>query len=720
MSVPLASGTRNSAVLSYRLAWSLWLVVSLLDGVVYRHILSLNGADPRAVRVALLFLLQAIGIPIYLRRKTLESAAEGAIRGAAAAATFAGLTSFFLGATAQLLGISESPSKDPRLEFGYVTSILLFNGIAAGIALGILRWHIVREQPTRADSLSAKSHWARDLRAQVIWIGCATLSFWLFHMYGWATANTPLTTSLTGDVPTLPGAARFSDFLGRLPGAVGLFFISTIPFLLPPREGESWRKRILKYSGLGFVAGFTVSALLSLIALTWAPIIFRYVFPNFCVPCLLWGAFYALSLPPSTKSTARSEGRYAPYYPQRPPHRILGPVWWSAAGYAFALLAGWLATAPLALGFHGTGCRDVFQMGSAEYWFWKAYKGFDSEVNIAEGRVVRLSIDPSICMTLDVVSLDRLKTPEPRSGGYVVAARVWSWLIDPEEWQSERALRFRSELKRLIGQDFSSYDELQAWWEEKGEYLALSGSGEKLEVRKLDSESNADQGILAQRHTFVPASANESVRQSPWLFDPHGLRFPGFHSLFLDREARLRALKLRAADLIQILTGERDRRVREYLHNLIGGDFATQRDWWDYFYRLPLPPCSGPDCAPSLSQLDDVYQRTPPDPNLWDPRYQQATLEVIRSRHDDFLPWLQRPENRLLFEWATARNLIFEISDPRQNTDPVSQKNSAMYWLKETTNQSFDSPEKWVQWWQDNRSLLALSDDGLKLVVKRR
>jgi hypothetical protein len=716
----MVSATRASAVLSYRLAWGLWLVVSLLDGAVYRHIFSLNGADPRAVRVALLFLLQAIAIPIYLRRKTLESAAEAAIRGAAAAATFAGMTSFFLGLIAQLLGISESTSKDPRLEFGYVTSILLFNGIAAGIALGILRWHIVREQPTRADSLSAKSHWARDLRAQVIWIGCATLSFWLFHMYGWATANSPLTTSLTGDVATLRGAARLSDFLGRLPGAVGLFFISTIPFLLPPREGESWRKRILKYSGLGFVAGFTVSALLSLIALTWAPIIFRYVFPNFCVPSLLWGAFYALSLQPSTKSTTRSEGRYAPYYQQRPPHRILGAVWWSAAGYAFALLAGWFATTPVALGFPGAGCRDVSQLGSVEYWFWKAYKGFTSEVNTTEGRIVRLSIDPSICMTLDVVSMDRLSTPETQSGGYVVAAQVWSWLIDPEEWQSERTVRFRGEVKRLTGRDFSSYDELQAWWEQNGESLVWSSSGNRLEVRNPNAQSRAGQGNSWQRHGYVPASTSESVRQSPWLFDPHGLRFPGFNSLFLDREARLRALKLRAADLVQILTGERDQRIREYLHNLTGGDFASQRDWWDYFTRLPLPPCNDLDCPAGLSQLDDVYVRTPPDPNLWDPRFQEVTAQQVCSRHDDFLPWLQRPENRAFLKWATARKLIFEISDTAQNMDPVSQKSTAMYWLKETTNQSFDSPEKWVQWWQDNRSLLALSDDGLKLVVKRR
>ena len=719
MSVPLASATRNSAVLSYRLAWGLWLVVSLLDGVAYRHLLSLNGADPRAVRVALLFLLQAIGIPIYLRRKTLESAAEAAIRGAAAAATFAGMSSFFLGAIAQLLGISESTSKDPRLEFGYVTSILLFNGIAAGIALGMLRWFIVREQPAQANSSSAKPDWARDLRAQVIWIACATLSFWLFRAYGWATANSPLTTSLTGDVGTLPGAARFSDFLGRLPGAVGLFFISPIPFLLPPREGESWRKRILKYSGLGFLAGFTVSALLSMIALTWAPIIFRYVFPNFSVPSLLWGAFYALSLQPSRRTMARSEGRYAPYYPQRPPHRILGAVWWSAAGYAFAILAGWFATTRVALGFPGAGCRIVSQLGSAEYWFWKAYKGFTSEVNTTEGRIVRLSIDPSICMTLDVVSVDRLSTPETQSAGYVVAAQVWSWLINPEEWQSERTVHFRGELKRLTGRDFSSYDELQAWWEQNGESLVWSSSGNRLEVRIPNAQSRAGQGDSSP-HAYVPASTSETVRQSPWLFDPHGLRFPGFNSLFLDREARLRALKLHAADLVQVLTGERDRRIREYLHNLTGGDFASQRDWWDYFARLPLPTCNDVDCPPGLSQLNDVYVRTPPDLNLWDPRFQEITAQQVRSRHDDFLPWLQRPENRAFWKWATARNLIFEISDTAQNMDPVSQKRTAMYWLKETTNQSFDSPEKWVEWWQNNRSLLALSDDGLKLVVKRR
>jgi hypothetical protein len=31
-----------------------------------------------------------------------------------------------------------------------------------------------------------------------------------------------------------------------------------------------------------------------------------------------------------------------------------------------------------------------------------------------------------------------------------------------------------------------------------------------------------------------------------------------------------------------------------------------------------------------------------------------------------------------------------------------------------------DSPEKWVQWWKENRSNLVVSEDRLKLVIKRR
>jgi len=688
--------------------------MSVLDGAVYRHILALDGAAPRVVRLALLFLLQAIWLPIYLSRKTFGSTAEAIIRSAAAAVALAGLTSAFSGTIEHLLGIPVSTAEEPRLRLGYVISVLLVNGVTAGIAFGLLRWRIVQEQPTQTVPLPANSEWRKDLRSQLIWIACATLSFWLFNVYAWATTK-------AYDVSLLPGTAMSPALLGHLAGAAGLLFITPIPFLLSPREGETWGRRILKYSLSAFAAAFAAAAIVSVLALMWAPVVFLFIFPIFCVPSLLWGVSFGATLQPFAKSPALPESRYSPYYPERARLAISSAVWWSAAGYAFALLAGWLATTPAAVGFRGEGCLNVSQMGAAEYSFWKAYKGFASEANTRDGMIVRLSIDPSICMTLDPVSVDRSSTPEARSGGYVVAARVWSWLIDPEEWQSDRTMRIHRELTRLLGQDFASYDELQEWWEQNGEYLVWSGSGERLEVRNPDSQSRADRGISPQRHNYVPASDSESVRQSPWLFGPDSRpSFPGFNSLFLDREARLRALKLYAADTMQVLTGERERRVREYLHSLTGGDFATRREWSEYLIKVPLPPCMDKDCPGNLIALNELYGRTPPDPTLWDARIHQEVARTTRARHDDFLPWLHRPENVHYLEWAKAWDVTLEVRNEQQLQDILRRRDAAMDWLKNTTNLSFDSPEKWVQWWQENRSNLVLSEDGLKLVIKRR
>jgi hypothetical protein len=703
---PIISATHNSAVRSYRLAWGLWLVLTLLDVEVYRHILTLGGGDSRGVRLALLFLLQAIWLPIYLSRKTFESAAEAVIRSAAAAVTYAGLVSFFPGTVAQLVGIPVSTAEDPRLQLAYVISILLLNGVVAGTALGMLRWRIVREQPTQPVPLPTNSGWKKDLRSQLIWIACATLSSWFFHAYAWATAN-----SL--EVSLMQLSATFSAMLGRLPGAAGLLFITPIPFLLSPREGESRSKRILKYSLSAFVAACCVAAMISLPAVMWAPVIFPYIFLNFCVPSLLWGVLYGASLQSSTKSPALPESRYSPFLPERRGLWISSVAWWSTGGYACALLVGWLATTPVSLGLRGAGCLNVSQVGAAEYSFWKAYKGFASEVETGNERMVRLSTDPSVCMTLDRDSLARLSAPDAPSGGYVIAARVWSWLIDPEEWQSDRSKHIRSELTRLLGPDFSSYDELQAWWELNGEYLVWSGSGERLEVRDPDSHSRAEQGISPQRHNYVPASTSKSVRQAPWLFGPDLMMghpsFPGFNSLFLDREARLHALKLYAADNIQILTGERARRVREYLHSLTGVDFATEREWSEYFSKLPPSPCIQSGVCPwNVTELDAHYWDTPPDPTLWDPKLRQP----LRPRPDDFIPWLLRPQSEHYAAQEKARDLDIEVNEDRRS--------AAVSWLKNATDQSFDSPETWVRWWQENHSTLILSDDGFKLVIERR
>jgi hypothetical protein len=67
------------------------------------------------------------------------------------------------------------------------------------------------------------------------------------------------------------------------------------------------------------------------------------------------------------------------------------------------------------------------------------------------------------------------------------------------------------------------------------------------------------------------------VRKSSWP------QFP----LYGDPEARLRALKLDAAGCIEIVTGQQQRRVQEYLHKVIGGDYSSYTEWRNFFARSP-------------------------------------------------------------------------------------------------------------------------------------
>jgi hypothetical protein len=79
--------------------------------------------------------------------------------------------------------------------------------------------------------------------------------------------------------------------------------------------------------------------------------------------------------------------------------------------------------------------------------------------------ILRPSVDASACVLLDEKAIAQMNDPQELSRGYVAAARTWAWLIDPEQWDSERTKHIRKELTRLLGRDFSSYAELEAWWE---------------------------------------------------------------------------------------------------------------------------------------------------------------------------------------------------------------------------------------------------------------
>jgi hypothetical protein len=77
--------------------------------------------------------------------------------------------------------------------------------------------------------------------------------------------------------------------------------------------------------------------------------------------------------------------------------------------------------------------------------------------------------------------------------------------------------------------------------------------------------------------------------------------------------------------------------------------------------------------------------------------------------------WLQNPENTRGEEWGKGEEVVRDAYD---GPEPFSNKSLALDWLKLITDQTFDSPEQWVQWWQKNHSNLILSADGRKLVGK--
>jgi hypothetical protein len=143
----------------------------------------------------------------------------------------------------------------------------------------------------------------------------------------------------------------------------------------------------------------------------------------------------------------------------------------SAIAQLFALFGGLLAAAPMEVGLHGVGCVNAYHIEAAEYWFWIGYKGLNSEVESDKQIVVRTRVDPSLCMVLNEKAMKAINDPVQLSNGYAAAARSWSWLIDPEQWEGDRTKRIRVQLRRLLGKDFPSYEELNTWWDKNGRYL---------------------------------------------------------------------------------------------------------------------------------------------------------------------------------------------------------------------------------------------------------
>jgi len=638
-----ASGPGANSVATFRVVRWLWIAMSFVYSVVYFKTAMLAGQFIRGLLFASFPVLQAVVIPAYVASRNFRSRAQAIISSAAAALAFAGIAEDAYVLTKGFFGGARWDWDYGVLAPGYVWTVLIVAGLTTGIALGTLRWRMVQAE-NRAPTTRPPDWWSTYVPSAALWIALQAVSFWL------------------------------SEFPRRLflPNSVHVFFsiagallVATIPLVLKPRNRSRWLLLVL-YSGilaLVIVACFILLVVYATVAHMPGGIFLWTLFPLSLVfvwmHCFPWVPLYLWSTPVTTPLSAT-----APLPESIAPPARSAIVAISAAGLLAALPAGLFATSPFSLGLHGIGCVLALSSQPSEYWFWKGYKGVSSEVLNEDPIIFRPGVNASFCI---VVPNQRLNDHDAIQEGYVLAARTWFWLIDPEQWESERTGEIRANLAHLIGRYFSSYDELSAWWEENNQYLTWSAEDQLLEIHKTDWQiEHPNAWHLAPKLSVIerirrdgprwldPSTIASSQRGPPELF--------WFGSAIFDPEARLRGLKLYVADSVDVLLGERQRRIHDYLVSLTGRDYATADEW---------------------------------------------THALTQIRRDD-------PRFAV---WQNATVMVMDLC--LEDHETIHCPIRTLKTLKLLTGNTFDSPAQWAQWWHDNRANIALSDDGRTLVTKK-
>lgn len=711
--MPNVLTNRNTLPPPYRLAWGLWIGCSSIYVTAYLFVADLRVDRVHGLLLASTLVLQAILVPAWIWRAKFASRLEAAIRGAAGGIAFSGLAVTLFLFTEKLFHTPRSLTDSENLQLGFVSTILLLGGLAGGIQLAVLRWNILQQAATPVNDAPADFAWRRYLRSAVSWIASVTVFCWLPNAYQWSAAD----SSVANLVPA-----------GTFLGIAGVFLIAPIPAIFPATPSASRGNRVWRYSGLSLLVLLSIWTLATVASLAHQSLLAVYLIgglPSFLLlwmPCVLWAMMCGLAEQPVLQKTRSSPLQAAFNSPQPALMSSWKLVTLSLVPQACAFLAGLLATAPVSLGLQGVGCLHYYSTNAAEYWFWQAYKGIGRSSESADRMIFRPAVDSSACVVIKQKEMASMQDPKQVTLGYTEAARSWYWLIDPDEWESARAKEIRQELVRLLGRDFSSYSELREWWELNNDHLFWSGTDERLEVREPSVQDLANPYAYHLKHPMTPVSAVEYIRQQPHALDPESetgkITDGNLHAVLLDREVRLRGLKLAAGDWIEVLTGKRARVAKEFLERVIGKQYATKVEWLNFLGQgiPPVPWGRSRAWAQEMVALIRLYGDTEP--------YRERYIEDLRketglnySTPEEFIPWLQNPENTRQEEWQKARNLANDLYDDR---NPHAGDRFAMGWLKSMTDQSFDSAQEWARWWQNNHASLTLSADGRKLVIGRR
>ncbi|MGB8591628.1 MAG: hypothetical protein WA755_05840 [Candidatus Acidiferrales bacterium] len=372
--------------------------MSFVYAAGYLYVAATGGQFIEALLLASLPVLQAILIGVFVWREEFCGQAEAIIRSAAAAVAIAGICGVGFSFAMRIFAAFRSPGYFQELQPGYLLTVLLFAGLLGGTALAILRWRVLQEQ-VRPSIRRLESRWNIYLHATTVWIASETVPSWLT---GWSIR------SFSVDWVIVAG---------------GLLLIAPIPVVFPARAGSGRWKVIWKYSvilAVEIVVGFVILAAINIttgIFGVYLWVLFPLSLVIVWMACFPWVLLFGWSMRfPAGPSVSEN----APLYrrPARLAESMIASI--TAVGQIGALFGGFLATAPVSLGFHGIGCVYVYPAKAAEYWFWKGYKDFSSEVIAGGQMILRPTADRMACLSVPMEGMYATASVEQ---GYLFAAR---------------------------------------------------------------------------------------------------------------------------------------------------------------------------------------------------------------------------------------------------------------------------------------------------------
>lgn len=188
-------------------------------------------------------------------------------------------------------------------------------------------------------------------------------------------------------------------------------------------------------------------------------------------------------------------------------------------------------------------------------------------------------------------------------------------------------------------------------------------------------------------------------------------------SSYCDREARLRGLKLYVTEGIEILTGRRQSRVLDFLRHVTGKDFDTGSEWYNALQQLETqnPWQISPFFA--HESVLNIYRNKNTSREAYTLSDLRQRTGLDYSQLEDFIPWLENPENTRGDELEKAKIMVSEICLPDIGTHC---SRVTLDTLQQLTGKTFASPEDWEQWWSDERENVILSADGRTLITKTK